>query len=614
MHKKKRVSLSYFHIKGISHPKTCYVSMLTVVILLLLFHHYSPFVFCNSDDFYINAVVSGALTGTPEAYMLHMHILTGLLLSSLYKLFPTISWYGIFLAGSIAISMYSFLCDLLKKCHIFLSKFLTWCFFIIVSSFIFTQYLLEIQYTTVAGVVCAAAILHFFSSDSSRPSRKYIWQNRWTLLLLGLSWCIRYKVTLMLLPFLFLLFLAKLIQDRKQWRNLAYLFICCSLLLFLLFMLDKIAYHNQVWNTFKSYNSNRETVMDYNGYPDYDTYQDLYETYGITRSSYEAASSHYEILLDDHINAQSMAALASASSTLSATTNTVAKLKTMASVFCERQLSTTDRPLSVMVFALYLSVIFLGLYRWLLGRSILILASDADKKMLLPSILALLIARMSIWFYILWIGRYPYRVTQCIYLVEFFILSALFLSMFPPMVQLKAKLSTYIFFGIYPIVCIGLLLSCFHVGFTKLQDSQQEVQASLSFSETYTDIQNYMDEHPENFYLCDTLSMSYFTEDIFTTENGHQHNRVLLGSWMAKSPWYNEIFEEYQLSDITTSLLNQPQVYLLVMNTSSTESLIQSITDYYQEAEQTNITSNIIDTVACRNNIQFYVVQFSKNS
>jgi hypothetical protein len=106
--------------------------------------------------------------------------------------------------------------------------------------------------------------------------------------------------------------------------------------------------------------------------------------------------------------------------------------------------------------------------------------------------------------------------------------------------------------------------------------------------------------------------MTYFTEDAHSPQISHKNNRVLLGSWMAKSPWYDEIFRQHQISDIQTALFTRPKTYVLIMNIPGADSTAEYITDYYQENFHASVKSHIIATVTCSGNVTFRIIQFSR--
>ena len=574
-------------------------SFLTVLLVILLFHCYTPFTFSNSDDFYLKAVVSGELTGTPQAHMLHMNYLTGLILSGLYRLLPSTPWYGLFLIFCLGISMVTVLYGLLRCCHTLLQRAVTCFFFLLVSFCILLQYFSEIQYTTVAGMVCAAAVFYFFITDF-REKHHFLRRCLPVFLLLGLSWCIRYKAALMLMPVLLFLACAKWVSSpekiKEKTRRILSFFIICISLFLSLSLIDFIGYRSPVWHTFKNYNSSREAVYDYQGYPDYSTWASLYTSLGITRSSYQAASAHYELLLDSSINAESMSALARTSASASSDISLSRHLISMGHAFLERQFSKTDRPISILVFLLYFSVFILLLQK--------------KNRAGLLSLLGLVSGRMVIWFYLLWVSRYPFRVTQTIYLTELFVLMGILCLLYPQRDQTSKMLST----KWIPSALFGLLLvlALLHFGIPQMRSIRQEASSRLSYSTACQDIQKYMDSNPDCFYLCDTMSMTYFTEDALSPQLSHKSNRVLLGSWMAKSPWYDEIFRQHQISDIQTALFTRPKTYVLIMDIPGADSTAEYITDYYQENFHASVKSHIIATVTCSGNVTFRIIQFSR--
>lgn len=573
-------------------------SFFTVLILILVFHCFTPFIFSNSDDFYLKAVVSGELTGTPQAHMLHMNYLTGLFLSSLYRLAPSVPWYGLFLVSCLGLGMAVVLCGLLKCCHTFARRIITCFFFILFSFCVLLQYFSQLQYTTVAGIVCASAVFHFFITDFP-GDRHFLRPYLPAFLLLGLSWCIRYKAAMMLMPVLFFLILAKWFsasENRREKHKILLSFAAvCFLMCLLLFLTDLIGYHTPLWRTFRQYNNSRESVYDYRGYPDYDSAETLYSSLGITRSSYQAASSNYEVLLDPAINAASMTSIAEASAA-SAKQPAVSHLADMCSLFLERQFSKTDRPASFLVFALYLSAVILFLYQ--------------KKKKGFLFLTALILGRMSVWFYLLWIDRYPFRVTQTIYLTELFLLMGMICRFYPQEKHEKIQLST----KQLPVFLLSLFVAAvsLHFGISGMRSVCTDSKARLVYSNACQDIQAYMDSRPENFYLCDTMSMTYFTEEALAPQKQHQSNRVLLGSWMAKSPWYDEIFRKYRISDVQTVLFTRPRTYVVVMDAPGVDSDASYLARYYQEYFHSAVHSSVTATVSCREHVTFRILQFSR--
>ena len=81
------------------------VSLISVFALIVLWNALSPFIIEN-DNFYLKTIASGEMTGSPEARMYYMGIISGAVLSLLYKITGNgIPWFGILLCLSLSTVM-----------------------------------------------------------------------------------------------------------------------------------------------------------------------------------------------------------------------------------------------------------------------------------------------------------------------------------------------------------------------------------------------------------------------------------------------------------------------------------------------------------------------------
>lgn len=576
--------------------------------MLLVLHAASPFVYSNNDDFYQNALVSGALTGVPESHMLSMSYVIGLLLSALYSLLPHLPWYGLFLTCSMGLAMFAVLSALVKREPCRTAKVLIFCSVLVLYGSLLSRFFLDVQYTLAAGIVCSAALACFALSAPQDKTAAFLRENIPSLLLFALGYCIRSKVFLMLLPLLVFLSIAKAISQKKIRKNILPFLLLCSLVVLLLFLSDLTGYSGK-WRAFRTYTHNRETVYDYNGYPDYDAAQSLYQSLGITRSSYEASAHHYALILDSHTDQKAMASLAAASSSI----QTSHDLSSMLQSFLEH-FRKTDRPMSYVVAVLYLTVL------------LVILPGGNKKQRLLLPLLAVFLGQAVIWGYLLLVGRSPFRVSQIVWLAQFFLLLPLLTEAVRCPTAKPGRLS-----ALLPAICCLLPLLCaLRYGLVNLRSVRADVTARLAYSETDQEIQAYLDSHPDQFYLCDTFSMSYFTGELFAAPAQHAVNRVLLGSWMANSPWYDRIFTTAGIGNPPgTAALNHPAVCFLFMDTAEADKdgtqteasssaatqktpSWQYVADYYQEAyPDTRITLTTTDRYTCKNGVSFHILKLT---
>ena len=60
----------------------------------------------SPDDIAYQKILSGTTTGTPDGHAYFLRYPLGLLISLLYRIYDGISWYQIFLIGSLAVSVF----------------------------------------------------------------------------------------------------------------------------------------------------------------------------------------------------------------------------------------------------------------------------------------------------------------------------------------------------------------------------------------------------------------------------------------------------------------------------------------------------------------------------
>ena len=394
-------------------------SVLAVVCVFAYCYHQTPFMMTN-DNFYLKSIVSGEMTGTPEFRMYYIGIVFGGVVSGLYRFIAGVAWYGITLSATVVAALSYLLYRILKTCDKNVTKLtatLLFCFF---AFGFFTQHIVKAEYTTITGIAGCASLLALYLLEECMEKKAY---RRAMLPVLAFAvWSagMRDKAFLMLLPFVGMIFLGKLLdayaeQDgavrKRRWHNLAFAGGIFAGVIVLLLAGTAVAYGRADWRVFRTYTNASEELFDFYGFPDYDSHNELYEELGITRSSYEAITTHYNILLDPAINVHSMQALAEVGreENRSEKGGIVARMHNVTEKFIERSfLSYADRPLNILTYLLYLFAV--------------IAAFCLRKKGAVRDLAFLLIARMFLWLYLLDGGRFPARVTQIIYIAEIFLL------------------------------------------------------------------------------------------------------------------------------------------------------------------------------------------------
>lgn len=569
---------------------------LVVFLLFCLFHYLSPFVYQTNDDLFLRMIASGEMSGEAESHLHYISYPAGLLISTLYRLLPFVPWYGLFLYIMFGLAMTVALYLLLQSGKNLRERLLTIFLFCLFSySFLF-PYAAELQYTIVTGLTGCSALFLFIHAPLSDSFRESFKNHLLFFVFSACTFCIRNQVFFMFLPFVGMIALSKYLDaEKKQRKNLLYLagvfvFLSASLL-----VLEKAAYRQEDWHDFTEYTKARTTIYDYEGYPDYDKYEETYRELGISRSSCEGASRRYCLILDPAINRHSMEVLEGIS--IQERRDSVGsfsqKVSEMVSFFLERHRSDADKPLNLLVYRCYFFFILCAV----LSR----------KWRALRDIFFLLFARMVIWTYLVFYGRLPVRISQTVYLAE---LAVLFAIVFTWKIwqfhkeedSSGQKLSR----AAWILSILVIAFTCVRSGIPHANAVSGEAKALLEFSDSFACMKDYFKEHPDSFYYLDTNSFAYFTEEALHGESYVNSNYLFMGGWAAKSPWYEKKLEKRGITDPAVSLYEDSSVYAVFMDMEETN--YDYLENFYTE-NYPGVHLRVVDTVETKNGISFLVLK-----
>lgn len=624
-----------FHDKTILNPSggrlpSCSLAaccVLVVFLLFCLFRHLAPFVYQTNDDLFLRMIASGEISGTPESRLHFIAYPAGLLLSLLYRCLPSLPWYGLFLCCSFGLAMILILHALLRDTKTLSGGCIAVILFCMLSYGFLFAHLAELQFTTSAGIAAAGALFLFIVSAPSSSFGETLKHYAGFFLLSAYAFCVRDQVLFMCFPFLGMAALSKYLDagklpgeessgkkpasrffcKNKNQRSLLLVGAVFLAMLAVFCLIEKIAYQGNDWRSFRSYSAARASVYDYEGYPDYDTYEETYRELGISRSSYEAAAHRYCLILEPAIDQHSMQVLENISrqERTASLGSFSEKLRDMAASFWDRHRSDADKPLNLLVYRCYILFIACALFSRKWGA--------------LRDILFALFARMVIWAYLLFYGRLPVRISQTVYLAELAVLFAVAFShrlwilrretLSPAstadptafshklriprretsslpegtpcqngMPSKKDTVSGQNFISLRQKLCSAvwllslamILYTCLRSGIPNAKAAAETAAARLQFSESFTVMKDYFRAHPDCFYYLDTNSFAYFTEDALQTGENTDSNYLFMGGWAAKSPWYEKKLEKEQIADPAAALCEDPFVYAVFMNTEET--------------------------------------------
>ena len=574
------------------------ISVSLVLISIIIWNLITPFQIDN-DNIYLKTVASGEMTGVPEAHMYYMGYLSGFVISLLYRITGNgIPWFGIFMCVSFAVVLVAMIYESLKKTDKIQAKLSVAALYLLVIWSFFYQYFAKTQYTLATGFVGAGALFLLALSDEKEETKNNIFHYVLFLIFSAWSMGIRDKAFFMLIPFFGMTFLGKLIFAKKKEAVKKVFILGFSFLavLALVFVINKIAYSSDDWKEFRRYTNASEDLFDYEGFPDYSTHEEMYKNMGITHSSYEALMNHYNIIMDSNLNADNLTLLAETSrkERLEKEPNALIKMFGVLKTIVKYNLfEYQDRPLNLLVFSLYFFVV------------VLILLSKKYKCFI--DVLFLIVARMFDWIYLVWNGRFPFRVTQIIYIAELVVLLSVILKnelwkKENPTDNKKEKVS---FNVVYAIMFACIVAVSLRFGLPVMKKNYESVKGFEKMSVCFEELEDYFDDHSENFYFFD-MSHLYYMEDTLVFEKSPYENYVYMGSWMPNSPWYNNKMKAWGIDDPGESLIEKDNVYIVYQQVDFDT---RDFLDYYFEEHFPGTHIEVVDTFVSSNGFVYEILK-----
>lgn len=574
--------------------KNLIVSFCVTIGLFVMYRLFTDFIYLTNDDMYLQAIVSGELSGNPDSHMIYSSYFLGMILSGLYRINAKISWYGLYLVSVCIACFWTILFRCLSRTtqvRTYVGVILS---FVLFSSAFF-RHVAMLQYTVVAALAGATAVFYALTinmEEQEKLQREYLV----VLVLASMSLLIREKVFFMMIPFAVCGWLGKCLLQRKKAE-------CGKLIVIILAAVmlvsggGRLAYritaHACEWQEFFRYNQAREQIYDYYGFPDYDSNEEFYLSLEIDKQAYESASRYYMLLPQKQFHAGNMQKIAEQSGKIKEE-NILQNIKRVAVELVQCNMAYTDRPLNLMVYAVWIC-------------AILLLLCTKSRAVLLQLIM-IFVARMGVWGFILYQGRYPERITQSLYLVELLMLIAVFIQNVELLHvnQWSKRKKMWLTAGL-----VVLFTPVMYVAVLKNNAVRGEVAGKLFWGTSYQQVKEYCAGNKENVYLIDMNSTALFFESVFKPAhgvNGVCTNLLPMGSWPVKSPLITENLARYEITDVREDLLDNDKVYFIFKDSEVTPN--EYLQEYYNTySEEQKIKLVRTDSIATDVGINYGIYQ-----
>ncbi len=519
------------------------VSIIALIVTLKYGYYYS-----TNDDIMIRNIMNGNYTGTPEAHVINVMYISGLLGRFLYMHIPGIEWFDFIMI------FLHYICWLLviaragqqieKKREKTVIMLLIAIVFIIVD----WKYLLLNQYTILTSQL--AGVSYFWMLTSIEKKGNEYWCDRGVaLFLFFVALIFRKEAFLLSLPLYGLVVfyeIANATEKKKIAERFKYIFgyvSVCFALVVIVYSVESMAYGEGAWKSFSNSHNARVQIYDYTGVPAYDVYQSEYTDLKMDYSDW-VAMDLYNCELVEGLSADKMEGIAQLSTQRWNENNSLPNLlKRSVFEFCKDLFENKIQPAGIFLGAMYLFS-FLLCYR------------ENDKKgFLLCGCMLLFNVTVSI--YLIARARFLERVSYGMYFQQILFLMAYLLPHAKRFFQDLANKK--IWAGICFIICIGL----FGVsGIYTWQNVSEERLEVIKDAKDWQYVNDYFANHPENRYCIDTKSFVFSTEKLFANDV-ESENMVRLGGWILNSPLQEKRMDNQNIENLSQQMLIEDSFYIV---------------------------------------------------
>lgn len=535
--------------------------------------------FETNDDRMIAEILSGAMTGVPEAHTYYVGYLLGLLFFSLYRLTTDIPWYG----GTLVLFQF-ICCFLIADAFLSRCKHKKDCFFAII--FIILIYSISfyvvagIQFTSTAAMLAITGYLCFLLYPDGKL--------RCILFFLAefLSYQLRSDAMLMIQPMGVLVLCGFLFTERKK-RPLFETGITLLIVLVIGRGSHSIFYSSSGWKAYEKINDAVTEITDYAAIPDYGEVQDILSKYNVTNKQYNAFLQY--AMIEENLSGDCLLEVAA----VAHEKNLPPSLSQVFKQFLTGYISREHWNLNLMLIAVWAAVLLLIFLKKAFGLFI--------------PLGGLLLSRSALWLFLLYEGRFPPRVMVPLYLGEIFFLFCLFFqellkeeSAEYHLTQGQAHTGRNLRNKYFPLLLVLLLLA-FGIKTLKSQYlylSEKNANEAIYFT-GMQDMISYCNNHSEKRYFIDASTLIYYRGSAFETKIYGRRNGVITGCWYSGAPVLYQYEKDYFDGCSAISLITS----------SDMEMQSAMVIDYLEERLET--TAYLEDTFTVSNGGKYLVYAFS---
>ena len=283
------------------HKQALWALALTVICFAFTFLT-RRVIFSTNDDTRIMYALAGYCTGEPFPYQDFINITVGWVISFLYRIIPSLPWYGICHISYLAVSLFVFFYCLFsignrQGIHPLISAFLCVAYYVIVILFVLSG----LQFSTTAAAMGMAGTVLIFSIDFQNDSKKSVYVRMLlSVLFMCLSYALRSYSAYISICFYVLTLAYQFVKYNKAKKDkrvttgrVGWIMVLAVLMIAILIPSMRFISHSMREKAsdprdLPEYDSARVLVQDYRMFPSYEGNEDFYKNIGWDENIYSA--------------------------------------------------------------------------------------------------------------------------------------------------------------------------------------------------------------------------------------------------------------------------------------------------------------------------------------
>lgn len=535
-----------------------------VMILLSCLFDYR---YAMNDDVFVNAIISGKYSGTPDLHNISIGTPLNALFCFLYRLSGKVPWFGSAMILCQFCSVYSIITLLGKK--IYMGRNHAWISVLalnILLTGIMVSELVIVQYTYTAALLMASATLGLYCMDGHFMNRRKILGFGGILLQYLFAYCLRTEIFLFLLPFSVLLTLIHYYRGNgfriNKGELIKWFAVWGSLVIgsMILYIFNLGSYAEGGWKEYKLVDEYRTQLYDFLVLPSYEDNEAFYQSAEISRAQYELLKN-YNLSLDEEITSETLRSVVDY-----VNDERIAEYQGIQRIYYrmfrlplkeglwsythrtlfDQKLAREDYPWNIVCMVLYL--VFL------------LLTCLSRRMQNIVYMLLMFSMRSALWMYIILKQRTPPRVTHSLFLME---MACLLVLIFEEMSWLHQNRAPQKNKPVFAILSALFLAGAGAVAVGSWQSLQRAYGETVAFNEEWEELLAYCRDREDNFYFMDVYSTVNYSEKIFSGRYSGLENYDICGGWLAKSPLCEEKYGKFGITSVQDALIENDNVYFV---------------------------------------------------